>query len=366
MKLVSYNVENLFARARAMNEVDPRQGTRAIEGTVRLNQLFSRSTYTPRVKLEILRLLKSLGLDEADDGGDYAILRQNKGKLVKRPRNKPVEVVANGRSSWIGWVELKTEDVNEVATRATAHTIRDLRPDVLGVVEAESRPALVRFAEGVLAAGGAKPFEHIMLIDGNDQRGIDVGVMLAKGYDIVSMESHVDDEDREGRIFSRDCAAYTIRTPKRNSMVIIMNHLKSKISGGDAIRLRQAKRVKSIYEKLRHDGHELVAVMGDMNDTPDSAPLAPLIKETDLKDIAEHPHFDNGGRRGTYGNGAAGEKIDYILLSPKLFAKVTKGGIFRMGVWGGKNGTLFPHYPEITRAEEAASDHAAIWAEVGV
>ena len=30
-----------------------------------------------------------------------------------------------------------------------------------------------------------------------------------------------------------------------------------------------------------------------------------------------------------------------------------------MGVWGGKNGTLFPHYPEMTKAAEAASDHAA-------
>jgi hypothetical protein len=37
-----------------------------------------------------------------------------------------------------------------------------------------------------------------------------------------------------------------------------------------------------------------------------------------------------------------------------------------MGVWGGKNGTLFPHYPEITEAVEAASDHAAIWAEIDI
>ena len=37
-----------------------------------------------------------------------------------------------------------------------------------------------------------------------------------------------------------------------------------------------------------------------------------------------------------------------------------------MGVWGGKNGTLFPHYREIAKASEAASDHAAIWAEIDV
>ena len=51
-------------------------------------------------------------------------------------------------------------------------------------------------------------------------------------------------------------------------------------------------------------------------------------------------------------------------VSPALFQKATGGQIFRMGVWGGKNGTLFPHFDEITKAEEAASDHAAIVAEI--
>jgi hypothetical protein len=46
--------------------------------------------------------------------------------------------------------------------------------------------------------------------------------------------------------------------------------------------------------------------------------------------------------------------------------KATGGEIFRMGVWGGKNGTLFPHFPEITKAVEAASDHAAIDAEINL
>jgi len=49
-----------------------------------------------------------------------------------------------------------------------------------------------------------------------------------------------------------------------------------------------------------------------------------------------------------------------------LFAKVTGGTIFRLGVWGGTNGTLFPHFPEITKAAEAASDHAAIVADINL
>jgi len=37
-----------------------------------------------------------------------------------------------------------------------------------------------------------------------------------------------------------------------------------------------------------------------------------------------------------------------------------------MGMWGGTTGKLFPHYPEITTEIEAASDHAAIWAELSI
>jgi hypothetical protein len=47
-------------------------------------------------------------------------------------------------------------------------------------------------------------------------------------------------------------------------------------------------------------------------------------------------------------------------------ATVKKAGIKRRGVWGGKNGTLFPHLPEIKSAKDAASDHAALWVELDI
>jgi hypothetical protein len=77
-----------------------------------------------------------------------------------------------------------------------------------------------------------------------------------------------------------------------------------------------------------------------------------------------HPSFSSDGRPGTYANGTALNKIDYLLLSSALFGRVKGGGIFRKGVWGGKNGTLFPHYKEMTKAIHAASDHAAIWVDI--
>jgi hypothetical protein len=38
----------------------------------------------------------------------------------------------------------------------------------------------------------------------------------------------------------------------------------------------------------------------------------------------------------------------------------------RMGIWGGKHGTLFPHYPEMTREIHAASDHAALYVYINI
>ena len=131
--------------------------------------------------------------------------------------------------------------------------------------------------------------------------------------------------------------------------------------------MRQAKRVRDIYDERVQEGYEYVAVMGDLNETPDQPPLEPLLGQgSNLTDIMEHPRFHGDGRPGTYSNGTKSGKFDYILMSPQLSQKVEKGGIERSGVWGGKHGTLFPHLPTIKVAEDAASDHAALWAELNV
>lgn len=368
MRLASYNVENLFMRVRAMNLKTWAEGKEILKAAADINRILGKVTYTSADKTKIVALLKNLGLGKADES-KFAILRQNRGHLVKRPANKPPEVVAGGRGDWIGWVELVREEVNELATQNTARIIREVNADVLGVVEAESRPALVRFSKNVLPAITGNPYDHIMLIDGNDERGIDVGLMTRKDFDIVSIQSHVDDRDGDGFVFSRDCAHFEIRTKKGNTLIVLMNHFKSKGYGSaaesDAKRKRQAQRVREIYNAL-HPQHPYIAVLGDLNDTPDSDPIKPLTAQTDLKEIATLPGFDSQGRPGTYKNGTASNKIDFILLSPALMAKATAGGVNRRGVWGGTNGTLFPHLPEITKEVEAASDHAAIWADLDI
>lgn len=370
MKLASYNVENLFQRARAMNQDTWQEGRAVLKMHADFNRILGKTKYTAADKAKIIELVEKLGIEKKDDGGDWVILRQNRGHLLTRKKNGTIEVVAEGRGSWIGWVDLKVEAVNETATRLTAQVIKDVDADVIGVVEAEHRPSLLRFDNDVLTAVAGAPYDHVMLIDGNDERGIDVAIMTRKGYTIESICSHVDDMKSGNRIFSRDCAQFALKTPAGNELVVLVNHFKSKGFGSQSDsnekRKAQAQRVKEIYEALRAKGQDFIAVLGDLNDTPDSDPLKPLLKQTDLKDISTHADFDDGGFPGTFGSAGAGNKIDYILLSPALMAQASGGGVFRKGVWPGVRPPKWEKYAEMEEPIHAASDHAALWAELDV
>ncbi|WP_415640192.1 endonuclease/exonuclease/phosphatase family protein [Paenibacillus taichungensis] len=374
LRLASYNVENLFERAKILNAdqwIENRNlsGREVLEEFAQLNSLLAQPTYSPSDKIEIVRLLETLGLKESDES-TFVVLRRNHGTLVTR-RNGELKVVANGREDWIGWIELTTEAVNEHATQNTARVIRNIDAQIMVVVEAENRPSLVRFNKQVLYPIANWCFDHVRIMDGNDQRGIDVGLFTRSPYIIDFMRTHVDETVAGVQVFSRDCAEFHFTLPNGRKLVLLANHFKSKGHGkpteNDALRKKQAKRVREIYDGLRASNVDLIAVMGDLNDSPDRDPLSPLLAEgSDLKDASEIEGFDFAGRPGTWGNGEAKDKIDYILMSPALFQIARGGGIYRAGVWGGKNGTLFPHLQEITNPAQAASDHAAIYVDLDI
>jgi endonuclease/exonuclease/phosphatase family metal-dependent hydrolase len=369
MRLASFNLENLFDRAKALNQETIAEGKVILDLFGRINKIFAKPTYSKTDKAKIVDGLKKLGLRKSDDGGEFVRLRQNRGKLLKRRKNGSPEVIASGRDEWIGWLELKTEEVNEIATQNTARVIKEVAADVVATVEVDNRAAVQRFNDQLLAMVGGAPYPHMMVIEGNDDRGIDVGLMTR--LPIGNMRSHVDDRLNGLRIFSRDCAEFEVSLPSGAPLLLLVNHFKSKGFGTQAAsnerRLRQAERVRAIYDAHRQAGMKNIAVLGDFNDTPDSAPLRPLLgRGSTLRDISQHSNFESDGRPGTYLNGAKSQKIDYILLSPELFAKVTRAGVFRKGVWGGANGDLFEHLPEMTRPIHSASDHAALFVDLDI
>ena len=82
MRLATYNVENLFLRARALNLDDPAIAKPILDTFAELNNLFEEPSYSDAHKARMLKLLAELGIDKKNDS-HYVVLRENRGQLVK-------------------------------------------------------------------------------------------------------------------------------------------------------------------------------------------------------------------------------------------------------------------------------------------
>jgi len=380
IRIASFNVENLFARPKVFDLSDWNAGEPVLKAYEKVNALLQKAKYSATDKKQIRDLLVTLEIYTVDKktkairrnqtlDPQWAWLRKNRGTFDREPSDnqKNVEIIADGRGDWIGWIELAKEAVDETATRMTARVIRDIGAHVLGLVEVEDRPSLLRFNRDLL--GGL--YRHVMLVDGNDDRGIDVAIMTRNGFDIESIRSNVDKTDSKGIIFSRDCAEYEVRTPKGAVIHVLVNHFKSQSGGGGAKRMRQAKAVRKIVDELVQSGAHVV-VVGDLNEGPAAAGsqapnLARLFKnKSPLIDCYSLPGFDIGNRPGTFDSCVLRNRFDYIFISKSLQPHYTGGRVFRKGLWGSrdKRPTLWETYPEITASKEGASDHSAVVIEL--
>ena len=385
MRLATFNVENLFARSKALRATSLGEVNPVLAAFERFNSVSAKLAYgsaDTAAMLEDLRTLEILKLSAAGNlrlntqpFSAWALLRENRGDFLKQPQSGSVEIIAAGRNDWIGWVELITEMVDEVGVHMTGRVIDDVAADILAVVEAEDRPSLVRFNDEMLNGR----YGHIMLVDGNDERGIDVGLLTTEEIAIASVTSHVDvaDPARPGKpLFSRDCPVFRLDVAG-TPLWVVVNHLKSQsftFGNPDPLRTRQSDQVRTIYDQLRVNGDELIALVGDFNKGPKAGPPpehptleALLGAGSPLVDAYGLGVFDVGPRPGTFEACSLANRLDYILLSPELAALVTAGGINRMGLWGNPKNKNPPAnweiFPPITRSVHAASDHAAVWVD---
>jgi hypothetical protein len=110
MKIASFNLENLFDRAKALNQQSwaaPRStiesrwlgGKAVLDAYASLNAILRKETYSSADKKKIVTLLDNLDLKQSDES-EFVILRQNRGRLLKRSRGKPIEIVAAGAGDW--------------------------------------------------------------------------------------------------------------------------------------------------------------------------------------------------------------------------------------------------------------------------
>ncbi len=354
MIVASFNVENLFSRAKLLNF---RNNDRATPHLTKIGQLedeLRKSTYD---KPKILSLYRELE--------NFITIQEDRGKLFTRRQSAITGVKANGKSDWDGEIVFRRESFKEIAREATAKVIRVMKPDVICLVEVESRPMLERFyAETVKTA--SLRLDYNMCIDGNDNRGIDVGILSR--YPIKNIKTHIFDKpssNSRSQTFSRDCLEIELDLGSGKSLHILGNHFVSKMNGSssDPRRKMQAQAVKEILKNYDLS-RDYVVVAGDFNDTPDSATLAPLISLPGLNDVLELQFPNSVLDRWTY-HYKKEEQIDYILISDALKARFKQGGVERRGVFDIEeltNGKV-KRFPFIQEYKDSASDHAGVWAE---
>ncbi len=352
LRIGTFNVENLFERARVLNFADQQTGSQYLVKIEQLRTELAKKTYNAPKILKLYNELK-----------DFIEVVEVREKLFNGAKT---QVVARGVADWGGFIQFKTDKFTETTRKNTARVIRDLNVDLCCLIEVESRPVLKHFCFDRLPRTDAfEPYPHQMLIDGNDAtRGIDVAVVSR--FTIRNMRSHVDDAENGELIFSRDCLELEIVHPS-GPIWLLINHFKSKGYGSqiknDQKRRMQAECVAQILTSNYDLQHERVLVAGDFNDTPDSAPLSSLLHVDHLHDVLQL-QFPDPKDRWTY-HYKKNEQIDYLLVSDPLMDAFREAGVNRRGIYdvGKYSGGTIQQYDTVTHPTNSASDHGAVWAE---
>ncbi|MFN7010082.1 MAG: endonuclease/exonuclease/phosphatase family protein [Allorhizobium sp.] len=191
-------------------------------------------------------------------------------------------------------VVASTDDTRQLSALAIA----DMGADILCLQEVDSMEALKAFEYGYLFRMVGAGYRHKYLVEGNDSRGIDVGVMMrdetadGEKIEIVDIRSHAALTYRDldlftpalaatakpdDRIFKRDCLEMELKIGGQPLSLYVV-HLKSMSNGRDGIdgrtftqpvREAETKAIRHIIEARFGKGHTAdknFVICGDMND----------------------------------------------------------------------------------------------------
>ena len=286
-------------------------------------------------------------------------------------QNRDYETVAQA----VGLVSVASREgdlvqysITEIQRNNTAQAILDAAPDILAVQEIENMYTLRTFNKSYLD----NYFDRMICIDGNDPRGIDVGVMTKKGFkaEISNIRTHIDDSEKgktidrksylksgywvTGAVFSRDCLEVDV-TVGGKTLTLLVNHFKAQDWTPHSVTRRtgQAKRVAELASATAGEG-KLPIVLGDLNVAPKTdKSLDALLKSTILKDpfpAETWTHY--------YVSQKKVSRLDYIL--PHKSLKVVSTDIVRKGLTTKCKQYSGERYPTVGPEHTEASDHCPV------
>ena len=346
LRIATYNCENLFSRPKIFT-LSTERSKELLDYVAQLQEALKNEVFDHARITELEKKLKG-----------YATINNIRGK----------HETALGASEWLGGVELTRTEISDTAVENTARVISDVDADLICLIEVEDRNLLQKFHDDLLLKKFLKPenrsgYEYVLLVDGNDPRGIDVALMSR--LPVLWMRSHIHErtlyDGKPVKTFSRDCLEVRLRVPDDKEIHLMINHFKSMgyspKSDPQSVRRRlgQALRVAELVDE--HDlQKEYLVVAGDLNSDPKSPSLKPLVKKKGLFNV--NRKFKKIVDRTTYKTG--NKQLDYLFISDALKQRLQNVRIERRGIFTKKK---WPHYESVKSERTQASDHAAVVAE---
>ncbi|MEW7009764.1 endonuclease/exonuclease/phosphatase family protein [Lentilitoribacter sp. EG35] len=188
----------------------------------------------------------------------------------------------------------------DVAQRIRDNGIGKNSVDIVALQELENFGALLDFVQASVGPDYG-PKTGVVSLPSNDPRGIDLGLICTKLFRIGRIVSHRFDKFRrsDGKLyqFGRDCLQVEIVDKDRENLVLtaFICHFKSKYTGVDPFkdpgkyakaqrnntlkREAEARKVVDIVSSAMDIENDRFVVLGDLNDTPASEALAPLLAD---------------------------------------------------------------------------------------
>jgi predicted extracellular nuclease len=270
---------------------------------------------------------------------------------------------------------------DEPGKRLTAQAIMAIDADVLGLQEVEGLDTLKRFRDEYL--GGRTAYPHAAVLDGNDSRLIDVGILSR--YPIVHLRSyqHLWVEGAQAPLFSRDCLEADVEIPEAGPLTLFINHFKSMSPSQSepcrgrarthAARRRQANAVREIVTRRFPERLDTAwfAVLGDLNDYLETdaqgeCAIRNLVLWEAVENVLERLPEAERWTHYWQGNPICGfppvyRQLDYLLLSRALAARAPglpvverRGQPFRASRYDGER------FPGVGGEYPKASDHCPL------
>lgn len=205
----------------------------------------------------------------------------------------------------------------DIGMRIRENGVKPSTPiDIVGLQEIENFGALLDFVQASVGPQyGAKT--GVFSQPSNDQRGIDLGVLVRSDlFRLGRVTSHrfkkFKRSDGETYQFGRDCLQVEVlfKETKQLFLTAFICHFKSKFTPVDRFsdpdgyaeeqrkndlkRNAEAREVVRIIKNEVDVDEDLFVVLGDLNDTPKSAPLEPLLSNGDVDQQGDGLALQNG------------------------------------------------------------------------